>query len=104
VAGDFPFAGTSSVANSDTAEWLAEGDPDADGWGDHFAQLAHVFGNRQFTLKQVVMAGEAGQVEMPYVKHDPDRSLAHTIGNAYRSVRDRSYEVRSESQKSQARQ
>lgn len=74
---------------ADTAEWLDDSDPDADGWGAHLASLSKQFGDEPFTVKQVAERVEVGLIELPYIKRDPDRSLAHIIGNAYRSVRGR---------------
>jgi hypothetical protein len=88
VGGALENAGVTGFL-ADTTEWLEAGDPDADGWAVHLRELHVTFSPGKFTVAAVASRVESGYLELPYIRRDPDRSLAHTIGNAYRSVRGR---------------
>jgi len=72
-----------------TTEWLDFSDPDNDGWGEHLAKLHAAFGGSRFTVRDVVALWETGEISLPHHRREPDRTMAHVIGNMYRSARGR---------------
>jgi hypothetical protein len=72
-----------------TAEWLEFSDPDADGWGEHLKQLHNIYGEKWFTVPDVIDLQQLGEIKLPPYKRDPSRSLAHIVGNMYRGARGR---------------
>jgi len=76
-----------------TADWLDFSDSDSDEWGEHLAQLRGKFGDEKFSAKDVVTLWQAGQIDLPHHKRDPDKSMAAVVGNLYRSVRNKKYGI-----------
>lgn len=70
-----------------TSDWLDFSDPDNDGWGDHLAKLHSVFGDSEFTVRDVVALFDRGEISLPHYKRDQDKTTAHVIGNMYRTAR-----------------
>jgi hypothetical protein len=88
VGGALEVAGLHAFLNG-TEEWLDDSDPDADAWTDHLAALHRAFGAGRFTAGDVASRVNVGDLELPFYRRDPGKSLAHTIGNMYRSIRGR---------------
>ena len=87
VGGALDAAGIKGF-RANTSQWLSYSDDDDGGWGSHLAQLRRRFGERWFTVTEVAEAVDAGYLQRPPVKRDPDKTLPLQLAYAYRSHRD----------------